>query len=88
MKDEKTTGDYLNDIIFAPMKYTGAVGMGVTIMFSESPLIQMIRSKLRPDMDNPDLGNFVERFKVGYNAVTSAFEYRPPKQLEFDFMKN
>ena len=85
--EEKTNGDYLNDLLVAPIKYGTAVGMGLTIVFSESPLIQKMRSVLRPDMDNPDLGNFIDRFQVGYNAVKNAFEYRPPKQLEFEFMR-
>ena len=67
----------VDHIMNVPYIYVCGPCFGLVLACMESAPMQTLRRTIRPDMENQDLGNFVERFKLGYNSVKDAFNYRP-----------
>lgn len=62
--------------LYSPVAHSQAVAAGTALVLMESSPVQFLRKHIRPDMENSNLGNFIERFKRGYDTVLRAYEYR------------
>jgi len=63
------------EVFSAPYKYVGGVLFGLVLGVVESPAVRSVVRRIRSDMETPDLGNFVDRFKMGYKSCHDAFSY-------------